>query len=559
MQIQFDKWGELDHDTEHTEEISTRLAICNMDWDRVGAEDLFLAMASFCPGKGSVRRVRIFLSEFGKKRLAEEEKLGPEELRMNENDQDSDSDDEQLLPQPGEDERREKKTMEKIRQYQINRLKYYYAVAEFDSEETANAVYGECDGSEYELSATRFDLRFVPDDMEFDVKDQKEVCDSAPDPEHYQPKLFMTTALQQGKVDLTWDETDPARLAAMKKAFEVDDEECEKNEELKKLIAFSDEEEDQVDNKLACGSDNSEDEEETKDAISKYKALLQEISTGKNHQDQGNVNAEDNEDGNMEMVFKDTTVSKEEVDSDPSEMTPWEQYLHKKREKRKRRLEKKTIDEKDDDIDEQVEMEKAFSDDDLPDGMDIDEFFKDEEETSKSSKKGKSNEKLSKKEIRKKRKLQDLEREKTAKSDLNLLVMDSDEDRDHFDYKEIVKRESKSKKRRLKKGSKPDEEKKVEDFELDIKDKRFHAVFENSNFNIDPSHPNFKKTKSMQKLISEKQKRFEKNNPEYKSQSRPEKRDKSDVMNLVKSVQLKSKAHSSKKKKLGSFKNKRSK
>merc|ERR1711936_48581 len=31
----FDKWGELDHDAESTEEATKRLAICNMDWDRV--------------------------------------------------------------------------------------------------------------------------------------------------------------------------------------------------------------------------------------------------------------------------------------------------------------------------------------------------------------------------------------------------------------------------------------------------------------------------------------------------------------------------------------------
>ena len=38
----FDKWGELDGDAEQTEEPTRRLAVCNMDWDRAGPEDIFL-------------------------------------------------------------------------------------------------------------------------------------------------------------------------------------------------------------------------------------------------------------------------------------------------------------------------------------------------------------------------------------------------------------------------------------------------------------------------------------------------------------------------------------
>lgn len=103
--------------------------------------------------------LQIYPSEFGLKRLEEEKLKGPSELI------------EKTLPldeEEVEDTKVSKYQREKLRQYQISRLKYYYAVVDCDSPETANALYEQLNGMEYESSSVRFDLRFIPDDVTFD-------------------------------------------------------------------------------------------------------------------------------------------------------------------------------------------------------------------------------------------------------------------------------------------------------------------------------------------------------------------------------------------------------
>jgi hypothetical protein len=463
----FDKWGELDHDAEtiQTGDETNRLAVCNLDWDRVCATDIYVALSSFSASttfltgthneKSGLKSVNIYLSEFGRTRLEEEDRLGPLELRQsgstegattnsaNAEDDDIIEDDELEV---GDDnyEENEKKAMERVRKYQVNRLRYYYAVAEFWKVEDADHAYKNCDGAEYELSGTRFDLRFIPDDTRF-LEQPTDICTEMPNPDAYKPKSFLNTALGQGKVNLTWDETDPEREAAMKRAFDLTD----KNDEDEDITAY-----------LAQSS--SDDEETQPDPHSN--------DLERTH---GTI-----QDGDMEMNFAASEAHEDKLQingsssiTEAENMAPWDKYLHKKKEKQKMKRESRRLA-------NQIEQEPCDSKDSM----------------TKSKQKKKSRH-------------EEVKSDQT--NDLSLLVMDSDDDKQHFDYKEIVKKESKKSKklkRRLEKAKSEMEE----NFKVDLDDERFSAVFQSADYNVDPSHPNFKTTQSMLDIVAEKQRRVHK-------------------------------------------------
>jgi hypothetical protein len=53
------KWGELDCDATVANETTRRLALCNMDWDHITAEDIMLILASFLPTGGHIKAVHV--------------------------------------------------------------------------------------------------------------------------------------------------------------------------------------------------------------------------------------------------------------------------------------------------------------------------------------------------------------------------------------------------------------------------------------------------------------------------------------------------------------------
>lgn len=481
-------WGELDKEAETTDEITHRLAICNMDWDRIRAVDLMILLNSFLPSGGLIRSITIYPSEFGLQRIKEEEISGPQELKI----ENIDSEDED----ENEDDNEEGSNyhMEKLRQYQLNRLKYYYAVAEFDSAETANKVYTECDGIEYESTATRLDLRFVPEDMAFD-QEPKEVCTEIP--EKYEPRHFTTTALQQVKVELTWDETNLDRQEFTQKLNSGKLQDIDENDLQTYLASGSDsdsdteEKEDITEEKKTVteeATDNLESDA-TNDPLGKYKSLLKAIEEEEE--------AKKNKDVELEFTWGLGTKEKaeklvKERMKNKEELTPFEQYLEKRKAKRKaKREERKKLDETNSD-----------SEDSLPPDVDVnDSYFAEEFKNGKSRRRRKDDE------------ASDTDREQEEnrrKAELELLLMDEDEDgKKHFNMKKIEENAtmSKSKRKRLSKKKNVEEKVQEDDFEVNVKDPRFAALYTSHHFNIDPADPHYRKTKGTEALVSEKLKR----------------------------------------------------
>lgn len=52
-------WGALDMDAPRTEESTRRMALCNMDWDRMRAADILVLCSSFLPPGGAIISVKV--------------------------------------------------------------------------------------------------------------------------------------------------------------------------------------------------------------------------------------------------------------------------------------------------------------------------------------------------------------------------------------------------------------------------------------------------------------------------------------------------------------------
>jgi len=395
---------------------------------------------------------------------------------------------------------------------------------------------------EYESTATKLDLRFIPYDMSFD-DEPKDVCTELPDMSKYTPRLFTTTALQQAKVVLTWDENNVERKELNDKLVsgklgDVGDH------ELRKYVAYSSEDESDEEEKIVTKKQKTKSEDSLDDSkgdsLSKYKALLNDINTKEKQK----------KDSRVEMEFSwgigvKNKSEKSDVDTTvKADVNHFDKILELKKEKKKaRKEEKKKLRRKHRKGGESDDASES-SEDDLPDGIDLnDPYFAEEfadgdfadpiEKKTKNKGKGK------------KRTISDTNNddEEQKAAELALLLDDGDEKKGHFSLKKIQDTENESKTKKRKKNRKKkdtDAEKALldDDFKINTKDDRFSAVYSSHLYNIDPTDSNFKKTKGMLEMIDEKLNRTATDDSGSRTNSTKPKRDLA-VSMLVKSIKRK--------------------
>ena len=212
--------GVLQQELVYGEE-TRRIAVVNCDWERLRAVDLMVVCSSFCPSTGLVKAVHIFPSDFGLSMLEEENRNGPSVF--------ADETSSGIGGAVGDVVTKSKHKLEeneetqaaldqiKLRRYELNKLRYYFAVVTCDSIATASAIYNALDNQEIEMTSNKLDMRFVPDDISFDDRQIHDVCTEVP--LNYEAPNFYTTVLQKTEAKLTWDQTPKDRLSVTQAAF----------------------------------------------------------------------------------------------------------------------------------------------------------------------------------------------------------------------------------------------------------------------------------------------------------------------------------------------------
>lgn len=349
-------------------------------------------------------------------------------------------------------------------------------------------------------------MSYVPEGMEFEEDDVKE--ETREDVKGYKGNEFVTDvgrisrmirlgkndkrlislsfisvqqALRHSKVKLTWDQDDPNRVKMLRRPLtkaEMDED------DFKAYLASSSDEDEDDEELLPSGAKEADFEAAEAKRVSRKKAkektekLRQLLLSGDNEADVWGKHStlpdmQDNDDkpsGDMEITFKAGLTSATQAVDDEN-LTTLEKYQRRMKEKKERKKEKKEL---------KAGSRAIAKGEEVPEADEKDDFFggEDEEEDLPPAKPVKAAP----------------AKNPTAPVAKLPETVEIASDAKHFSMQDIVKAEKTAgKRKRTRKGKKDEREKDVElgdsGFDINVKDDRFKAIFEEPAFAIDPSNP----------------------------------------------------------------------
>ncbi|KAF2871726.1 hypothetical protein BDV95DRAFT_607138 [Massariosphaeria phaeospora] len=487
-------------------DVTSRLAVVNMDWDNMRAADIMAVAGSFVPANEELLSVTIYPSEFGMERMQNEELEGPPRTifasttqknkdditTLAESPDPSDSEEEEEAHKgPTTDDTGEEFDSKALRAYQLERLRYYYAVISCSSPNAAKSIYDNLDGREYLSSANFFDLRFIPDEVSFD-EDPRDQCTELSST--YKPNEFTTGALSHSKVELTWDADDTTRKEAQKRAFSR--KEIDENE----LQAY-----------LGSDASSEEDEVETTktDKAASFRAALGLDAPDKSAQSKSQPSKRHRDferpEGEMQVTFASglsTNVKGSVFENTPE--TTLQKYVRKEKERKAKRKEKAKATKDGGEAAEQPEVAepepKPQAETDSGDPWN-DPFFDSNPDAAKALER--EEKKAKKAKSRAERDAQD-QAAAAERAHLELLMADDERSKvQHFDMDDIIKSEKAKNKKRGKKAKTTAPAVVEDSFKINVEDPRFASLYQSHDFAIDPTNPKFKGTDGMKKLLEE--------------------------------------------------------
>lgn len=221
-----------------------------------------------------------------------------------------------------------------LRKYELQKMKYFYAVIHCNSKKTAERIYNENNGFEFELSNIRLQLSFVADSLTFPQK-PKEIATEIPVDYEFRASNSLSRALNHTHVKLTWDQTDPKRQQKFQKIMAQDDADEEAYKEF--LASASEDEEEEMDRDKV-----EEYRQKLLGALSDAKGGdISEVFRQRDHQQEGKDEDIDIKftSGFGEDLGKKIIKEKKEKKELEGE-TAWEKFQRKKKEKKKEKKQK---------------------------------------------------------------------------------------------------------------------------------------------------------------------------------------------------------------------------